>query len=76
MAPRFEGGEKKCLGLAFAYREICDEVGCHFFDAGNIITSSKVDGVHLDAEQHFVLGGELSRIATTLLVDNALQLHD
>lgn len=71
MAPKFEGGEKKCLGLASAYREVCDEVGCHFFDAGNIITSSKVDGVHLDAEQHFVLGSELARIAQTLLVDNA-----
>ncbi len=72
IAPKFEGGEKKCLGLAAAYQKVCDEAGCHFFDAGNVTTSSKVDGVHLDAEQHLVLGNELCRIAKGLLVENAL----
>jgi lysophospholipase L1-like esterase len=72
IAPKFEGGERKCLGLADAYRKVCDETGCHFFDAGDVITSSKVDGVHLDAEQHLVLGNELSRIARTLLAENVI----
>jgi lysophospholipase L1-like esterase len=72
MAPKFEGGEKKCQGLAAAYREICKEAGCHFFDAGSIITSSQIDGVHLDAEQHRVLGAELSGIVRSLLADKPL----
>jgi lysophospholipase L1-like esterase len=72
MAPKFEGGEKKCQGLAAAYQEVCEEAGCHFFDAGSIITSSQVDGVHLDAEQHRVLGTELFRIVQSLLADNPL----
>jgi lysophospholipase L1-like esterase len=72
MAPKFEGGEKKCQGLAAAYQEVCEEAGCHFFDAGSIITSSQVDGVHLDAEQHRVLGTELFRIVPSLLADNPL----
>jgi len=67
IAPKFEGGDKKCLGVAAAYRTVCDEAECHFFDAGDVVTSSKIDGVHLDAEQHLILGGELSRIASTLL---------
>lgn len=72
IAPKFEGGEKKCLGLAAAYQKVCDEAGCYFFDAGNVTTSSKVDGVHLDAQQHLVLGNELCRIAKSVLAENAL----
>jgi len=70
IAPKFEGGEKKCVGLAAAYRKVCEEVSCHFFDAGSVITSSKVDGVHLDADQHLILGNELSRIAKTIIIEN------
>jgi lysophospholipase L1-like esterase len=70
IAPKFEGGERKCLGLAAAYRKVCEEAACHFFDAGSVITSSKVDGVHLDAEQHLVLGRELSRVVHPLLAEN------
>ena len=72
IAPKFETGERKCHGLATAYREICEEAGCYFFDASNVITSSKVDGVHLDAEQHLVLGNELSKIVKPLLTKNVL----
>ena len=72
MASKFEGGEKKCQGLAAAYQEVCEEARCHFFDSGSIITSSQIDGVHLDAEQHRVLGAELSRIVQSLLADNPL----
>jgi len=67
MAAKFEGAEGKCLGLAAACRKVCEEAGCHFFDAGSVITTSKVDGVHLDKEQHLVLGNELARISKPLL---------
>ena len=67
LAPKFEGGEKKCAGLADAYRAVCDELGCHFFDAGSVIASSKVDGVHLDAREHGVLGRALAQAVEPLL---------
>jgi lysophospholipase L1-like esterase len=70
IAPKFEGGETKCLGLAAAYRKVCEEVGCHFFDAGSAISSSQADGVHLDAEQHLVLGAKLAGIVRALLADS------
>lgn len=72
IAPKFEGGETKCIGLAEAYEKVCAEVGCHFIDAGSVIMSSKVDGVHLDAEQHLVLGNELCRVAQKLLAGCSL----
>ncbi len=67
IAPKFEGGERKCVGLAAAYRKVCEEIYCKFFDAGSIITSSDVDGVHLDLEQHLVLGKAMSQIVEPLL---------
>jgi len=70
IAPKFEGGERKCLGLSAAYRKVCEEAGCHFFDAGSVIASSAVDGVHLDEEQHQTLGNELSRTVRLLLKEN------
>ncbi len=69
IAPKFEGGEKKCLGLSAAYRKICDQTGCDFFDAGTVTASSAVDGVHLDEDQHLTLGTELSKCVRSLLKD-------
>lgn len=67
IAPKFQGGEHKCVGLAQAYRQVCEEANCHFFDAGSVIASSKVDGVHLDLEQHVILGKALAEISKSLL---------
>lgn len=67
IAPKFEGGERKSVGLAAAYRKVCDEADCHFFDAGTVITSSMADGVHLDADQHERLGKELAKVVQPLL---------
>jgi len=70
IARKFEGGEVKCVGLSAAYRTVCDEVGCHFFDAGSVITSSNVDGVHLDLEQHLTLGNAVAQVVKPLLSIN------
>ena len=67
IAPKFEGGEKKCVGLAAAYGKVCQELGCQFFDSSAVITSSNVDGVHLDAEQHLKLGEALASVVASLL---------
>lgn len=67
IAPKFQGGEHKCVGLALAYRQVCEEANCHFFDAGSVISSSKVDGVHLDPEQHLILGKAVAEISTPLI---------
>ncbi len=60
IAPKFVGGEHKCVGLEAAYEKVCQELGCLCFDSSTVITSSDVDGVHLDAEQHLILGKALA----------------
>ena len=67
IASKFAGGEKKCAGLAAAYREVADSLDCAFFDAATVTTSSKVDGVHLDADQHATLGEAVAKAAGPLL---------
>ena len=71
IAPKFEGAENKCTGLAAAYAKVCNELDCHFFDAGSVISSSDVDGVHLDAGQHLVLGQALAKIAAPLICQHS-----
>ncbi len=71
MAPKFEGGEDRSAGLAQACERMAAEEQCHFFDAGKVTNSSRVDGVHLDAEQHEVLGRELAKVVKPL-IENCL----
>ena len=67
LAPKFAGGEAKCAGLAEAYSEVASAMGCAFFDAATVTSSSAVDGVHLDADQHLKLGGALAGVVRPLL---------
>jgi lysophospholipase L1-like esterase len=67
IAPKFQGAQTKSVGLADAYREVTKTLGCHFFDAGSATRSSRVDGIHLDADQHAVLGAALADVVAPLL---------
>ena len=69
MAPKFAGADVKCTGLATEFRKTTEELGCHFFDAGSATTTSKIDGVHLDEDQHRVLGIAVGEIVAGLLGD-------
>ncbi|HEY6896598.1 MAG TPA: SGNH/GDSL hydrolase family protein [Rhodocyclaceae bacterium] len=67
IAPKFAGGEMKCVGLATALRETAAALGCHFFDAGSVTPASRVDGIHLDADQHLLLGRKMVEVVAPLL---------
>jgi len=61
IAPKFRGAEVKCVGLGPAFEQVARELGCKFFDAGQVTESSRIDGVHLDEDQHQTLGRALAR---------------
>jgi lysophospholipase L1-like esterase len=67
MAFKFEGGDSRCKGWSLALQEVASNLGCHFLDAGKIISPSGVDGIHLDAPQHLVLGQALGATIAPLL---------
>jgi len=56
LAPKFKDAEIKCAGLADALREVATALECYFFDAGTVTASSRIDGIHLDEDQHGTLG--------------------
>lgn len=67
IAAKFLGGDSKCVGLADAYREVAATNGCHFFDCNSVISSSRIDGVHLDADQHLTLGEKMAEFVSSVL---------
>jgi lysophospholipase L1-like esterase len=67
IGPKFEGAEQKAVGLASAIETIAAENHCPFFDAGRVVVTSEVDGVHLDADQHIVLGQALAVAVESVL---------
>lgn len=52
----FAGADETSRDLAWHYRLVAEELACHFLDAGAVIVSSKLDGIHFDA-------GELPKLA-------------
>jgi lysophospholipase L1-like esterase len=67
LADKFSGAEARCAGLAEASRPVCSELDCHFFDAATATESSRVDGIHLDADQHVALGNALVGVVGGIL---------
>ena len=67
MAPKFIGAGQKGAGLAHELAAVAEERRCAFFDAGTIVSSSPIDGVHLDADQHLILGKALADVVAPLL---------
>lgn len=66
IAAKFKDAEVKSIGLTSAYESVCYDERCYFYDAGMVTSSSVVDGVHLDVDQHKILG--LSLIDTVLAI--------
>jgi lysophospholipase L1-like esterase len=63
----FAAAEAESDALAGRYRELAAALACEFLDADEHVAVSGVDGVHLDAEAHAVLGGEIAAVVTRML---------
>ncbi|MGD9049142.1 MAG: SGNH/GDSL hydrolase family protein [Anaerolineae bacterium] len=55
-AEMFEGGTAKSEALPRHFCLIAEERGCALLDASDVISSSDVDGIHLDLSEHLKLG--------------------
>jgi lysophospholipase L1-like esterase len=55
-AANFAGAVEQSKMLATLYRDMADETGCGFFDAGSVAVTSPYDGIHLDAENTRAIG--------------------
>src|SRR5690349_8049950 len=55
-AEMFEGAEAKSRKFSEHYARVAREQGCAFLDAGSVIVSSELDGIHFEAGEHRKLG--------------------
>jgi lysophospholipase L1-like esterase len=67
IADKFAGAQLRSAGLADAYRAVCSKNACSFFDAGSVTTTSVVDGVHLDPDQHRILALALAAVVNQMI---------
>jgi lysophospholipase L1-like esterase len=67
LAVKFSGAEQRCHGLSEAYLTVCRDLECRFFDAASVTPASRVDGIHLDADQHQTLGIALVAMVAPIL---------
>jgi lysophospholipase L1-like esterase len=56
LVTKFVDSQQRSVGLAQALKQITDQQQVHFYDAATATPSSRVDGIHLDADQHLILG--------------------
>lgn len=63
----FRGGIEQSTMLASLYRDLADDLGCGFFDAGSVAKTSPVDGVHLTADNTRAIGRGLEPIVRMML---------
>ena len=66
-AEMFEGARQKSRLFARHYRRVAGEAGCAFLDAGEVIVSSAIDGVHLDLSEHRKLGQAVAALVKQVL---------
>ena len=62
IAAKFEGAADKSVGLAAAYKALAKDLDCLFFDLNEVTSASKIDGIHLDADQHAQVAHALAGI--------------
>jgi lysophospholipase L1-like esterase len=59
-AETFSGGVEKSRELARYYSAVAERVGCDFFDTSKVISSSSIDGLHIDPPDHERLANALA----------------
>lgn len=69
----FDGGAAKSLELGPRLAEVAARARATFLDAATLVESSTVDGIHLDAGSHRVLGMAVARLIEGLFPDAAVR---
>ncbi len=68
IAHKFNGSENRCVGLAQELEKVAQLNSVHFFNAGTITDASLVDGIHLDENQHQLLGAAIAQAVSEIAI--------
>jgi len=67
IADMFTGGTEKSKTLGKEYKRVAEDRGVPFLDAGTVVTSSMVDGIHLDKPMQRKLGEAIAAMVPGIL---------
>lgn len=67
MGPCFGGSEAKSAQMHPFFEDVANKAGISYLNADEIIHSSDLDGLHLDADQHEILGKAIAAKAREIL---------
>jgi lysophospholipase L1-like esterase len=67
IAEMFTGGLEKSKTLGSEYRRVAEDRGVAFLDAGTVVVSSPVDGIHLDKDMQRKLGEAIAAMVPGIL---------
>ncbi|MUL39093.1 SGNH/GDSL hydrolase family protein [Gloeocapsopsis dulcis] len=63
----FRGAETKSKEFGRLYEAVAQSYKCAFLDAAKYITSSNIDGIHLEANEHLKLGEKVACVVKDML---------
>lgn len=63
----FKGAETKSKEFGSLYEAIAQKYQCDFLDTGKYITSSNIDGIHFEANEHLKLGETVACVVKDIL---------
>ena len=63
----FPDSDEKSRDLGRQYGLVATELGCEFFDASTVISSSKIDGIHLEPGAQVRLGTAIAGLVRRIL---------
>ena len=66
MTEKFRGADEKCARLPAELARVAKELSTLYFDANSVTGTSPLDGVHLDSDQHELLGRALAETVIKL----------
>lgn len=72
LAEMFVGGAAKSLQFGARMSEVAARCRAAFIDAGTLVESSTVDGIHLEADAHRALGSAVTHVVEGLFPDESI----
>jgi lysophospholipase L1-like esterase len=66
-AEAFEGAEEKSARFGSLYESVARSRGVEFLDAGTVVSSSTIDGIHLEVDQQRALGKAVATVSARVL---------
>lgn len=76
LAEMFLGGARKSEELGARFAEVARRCGAAYLDAGTVVESSTVDGIHLESDSHRTLGVAVANVVANLFPEERTGRRD